>query len=137
VIVLDTNVISEVMRGPRADPAVLSWLRSLPTTPVTTVINRAEVLAGIALLPHGQRRERLGEAARAAFSGLAVCLPLSDDCVGHYAEIVAVRSRRGRPIGAMDALIAAIVRDCAAQLATGDERDFTDLGIDVINPWTA
>jgi predicted nucleic acid-binding protein len=136
VIVLDTNVISEAMRGARADHHVISWLRSLPTTPVTTVINRAEILAGITLLPSGQRRERLLAAAQSAFSGIVSCLPLSPECADHYAEIVAIRRSTGRPIGGMDALLAAIVRHSDAQLATRDIADFEGLELDLINPWT-
>ena len=63
MIILDTNVISEAMRGPAADAGVLRWLRSLAETPVTTVINRAEILAGIALLPTGERADQLRAAA--------------------------------------------------------------------------
>ncbi len=135
MIVLDTNVISEAMRGPRGNGAVRAWLRGLSRTPVTTVINRAEVLGGIAVLPPGQRRDELISAAGAVLSGLGVCLPLTDECADHYADIVAARRLAGRPIGGMDALIAAIVRECRGQLATRDTEDFEGLGLDLINPW--
>ena len=135
MIILDTNIISEAMRGPRADPKVVAWLRSLPSTPVTTVINRAEILTGVALLAPGQRRDRLASAAHAALSGVAVCLPLSATSADHYADIVVARRRAGRPIGGMDALIAAIVRECDGRLATRDTEDFEGLGLDLINPW--
>jgi predicted nucleic acid-binding protein len=136
VIVLDTNIISEAMRGPHANQKVVAWLRSLPATPVTTVINRAEILAGVALLRPGQRRDRLASAAHAALSGIAVCLPLSASCADHYADIVAARRLAGRPIGGMDALVAAIVRDSNAQLATRDIADFAGLELNLIDPWT-
>jgi predicted nucleic acid-binding protein len=135
VIVLDTNVISEAMRGPRADPLVLTWLRSLSAPPVTTVINRAEILAGVALLAPGDRRDRLMSAALAALSGLTVCLPLTPECADHSAEIVAGRRRTGRPVGSMDALVAAIVRESGGRLATRDTNDFAGLGLDLVNPW--
>lgn len=67
MLVLDTNVISEAMRGAQAEPRVIAWLRQLSTPPVTTVVNRAEILAGIALLPAGSRRTRLQAAATDAF----------------------------------------------------------------------
>jgi len=137
VIVLDTNVISEAMRGPHADRNVLAWLRSLSPTPVTTVINRAEILAGVALLPPGQRRDRLASAAQEALSGIAVCLPLSATCADHYANIVATRRLAGRPINGMDVLVAAIVRECDGRLATRDTADFGGLGIELINPWAS
>ena len=135
MIVLDTNVISAAMRGPRADTGVRRWILTLPSRPVTTVINRAELLGGIAVLPPGHRRERLQEAAQAALMGLAVCLPLTTSCAEHYADVIATRRRLGRPIGGMDALVAAIVRESGARLATRDTKDFEGLGLDLVNPW--
>jgi toxin FitB len=137
VIILDTNVISEAMRGARADTKVLDWLRSLPQLPVTTVINRAEIMAGIALLPVGSRRERLQAAADSAFGVLGACLPLVPECANEYAIIVAARRAVGRPIGGMDALIASIALVSGARLATRDVRDFGGLGITLIDPWRA
>lgn len=137
MIILDTNVISEAMRGPAADPTVLTWLRALGAPPVTTVINRAEILAGIALLPAGARSERLRRAADSAFGALGVCLPLTAECCVHYGDIVARRQRAGRPIGGMDALIAAIARETSATVATCDIDGFADLGLDLVNPWSA
>lgn len=135
MIILDTNVISEVMRGPRADPAVVAWLRSLGEMPVTTVVNRAEVLSGIALLPKGKRRERLWEVAHDAFGRLGVCLPLMPECASAYAEIVATRRSAGRPIGGMDALIGSIAAVAGAQLATRDIDGFDGIGLDLVDPW--
>lgn len=74
MIILDTNVISEVMRGPAADPGVLTWIRTLADQPVTTVINRAEVMAGVALLPAGHRRAGSGRRpSRPSISSASVC----------------------------------------------------------------
>ncbi len=135
MIVLDTNVISEAMRGPSSDPAVIHWLRNLGETPTTTVVNRAEIMAGIALLPVGSRRERLRAEAAAAFSMLGATLPLTAEAADCYADIVATRRRSGQPIGAMDALIAAICLDSQATLATRDEAGFSGLGLALTNPW--
>ena len=135
MIVLDTNVISEVMRGPAASPVVLAWLRSLPEMPVTTVVNRAEILAGIAVLPDGERKRRLSEVAGTAFDTLGVCLPLMPEAASAYAPIVASRRSTGRPIGAMDALVAAIARVSGASVATRDRPDFEGLGLDLVDPW--
>jgi predicted nucleic acid-binding protein len=135
LVVLDTNVISEAMRGAEASPQVIAWLKSLPATPVTTVVNRAEILAGIALLAPGRRRTELRAAAESAFNGLGVCLALTSVAADHYAQIVAHRRDAGRPIGGMDALIAAIARRNGAALATRDVSDFAELGIDLVNPW--
>lgn len=135
MIVLDTNVISEAMRGPRGDLRIRHWVSALEETPVITVINRAEILTGIAMLPAGARRERLTLAATAAFAQLGVVLPLTPDAADHFATIVASRRRSGRPIGSMDALIAAICLTAGATLATRDVRDYDGLGLAVINPW--
>ncbi|MFT3871641.1 MAG: type II toxin-antitoxin system VapC family toxin [Nocardioides sp.] len=135
MIVLDTNVVSEAMRGLSADERVRAFLRRLRTRPVTTVINRAEVLAGLAVLPNGQTKRRLQTAATTAFGQLGVVLPLTDRCAEHFADITAARRAMGRPIAAMDALIASIVRESAATLATRNLADFSGLGLDLVDPW--
>lgn len=137
MIILDTNVISEAMRGDNADAHVLAWLRALPVPPVTTVITRAEILAGLALLPPGRRTRDLAHRAGLALSALGVCLPLTDPCTSAYADIVATRTRLGRPIGGLDALIAAIARTTGATLATRDTSGFDGIGVDLVNPWNA
>ena len=135
MIILDTNVISEAMRGPRADTRVIAWIRGLTEQPVTTVVNRAQILAGIALLPAGERREHLAAAAGRAFSGLGTCLPLIPECAEEYGAVVALRSAAGRPIGSMDALIAAIARVSGAGLATRNISDFEGLDLELVDPW--
>lgn len=135
MIILDTNVIAEVMRGSTADPALLGWLRQLPESPVTTVVNRAEVMAGLRLLPEGSRRARLTEAASTVLGRLEVCLPLTPGSADRYGDIVARRRHLGRPVGSMDALVAAIALESDATVATRDVADFEDLGLALINPW--
>lgn len=135
MIILDTNVVSEVMRGPHADLRVMEWLRTLTTTPVTTVINRAELVAAVRLLPEGRRRKTLTRALDTTLSGLSVCLPLTHECTDHYADIVARRRTLGRPIGSMDALIAAIARETGSSLATRDIDDFLGLELTLVDPW--
>ena len=135
MIILDTNVVFELMRGADASRAVLDWVRGLSEQPVTTVITRAEILAGVALLPAGTRRDRLESVATAAFDTLGVCLPLVPECAAEYADIVAARRTSGRPISAMDGLIAAIARVSASAVATRDLSDFEGIGLDLIDPW--
>ncbi|MFT3875181.1 MAG: type II toxin-antitoxin system VapC family toxin [Propioniciclava sp.] len=135
MIVLDTNVVSELLRGPEADPRVVAWLSSLGERPVTTVLTRAEILSGVALLPPGARRERLEMGVRKILTQLGVCLPLTDEAADHYAEIVALRRTSGRPVSGFDALIAAICRTASATLATRNTKDFVGVGVDLVDPW--
>lgn len=135
MIVLDTNVISELIRGPDAHPNVMSWLRTVQTQPVTTVINKAELLAGVALLPAGMRRATLAEAVESALSSLETCLPFTPDVPAVYAEIVAARTALGRPIGTADAFIAAIAAVHGADVCTRDVSGFSGLDLRVVDPW--
>lgn len=136
MIVLDTNVVSELMKGPGGDQAVIAWAVSLPASPVTTVFARAELLAGIELLPPGARRTGLAEAVARILARVEAVLPFTDECPHHYARIVAARTRAGRPISTMDALIASIVREVDGTLATRNVRDFEGLGLDLLDPWS-
>ncbi|HQF04637.1 MAG TPA: type II toxin-antitoxin system VapC family toxin [Phycicoccus sp.] len=135
LIVLDFNVVSEAMLTAPANEHIRGWLSHLPSRPATTVITRAEILAGIALLPAGLRRERLSSAAATAFRQLGSCLPLTVEATDRYAEVIATRRGMGRPIGSLDALIAAITLEARGTLATRNTKDFEGIGLDVINPW--
>lgn len=136
MIVLDTNVVSELMRAEPA-PAVLAWLRqssggSLHTTTVTV----AEIRYGIARLPEGRRREALHQAAGEIFAAFPrQVLPFDLAAANTYADVVAGRESTGNPIDGFDAQIAAICRSQAAILATRNTKDFTDTGIALVNPW--
>jgi predicted nucleic acid-binding protein len=137
VIVLDTNVISELTRRV-PEPAVISWLDSWPATEVvTTAITAAELLYGIAMLPRGHHKTALSAAVHGLladdFHGRV--LPFDDRAAPQYADIVSGRDQLGRPIGIADAQIAAICRASCAELATRNTDDFEDTGIELINPW--
>jgi predicted nucleic acid-binding protein len=137
VILLDTNVLFELVR-PEPDSGVTEWLDSLdPTAVATTAITAAELLYGVAHLPAGRRKERLGEAIRGLLEedldGRVE--PFDATAAGHYADLVSQREQAGRPIGAADAQIAAICRKLGATLATRNSSDFEDTGIDLLDPW--
>jgi len=138
MIVLDTPVVSELMsERPRAD--VQAWLDEQPARALfVTAVTEAEVLTGIAILPEGRRKRNLAGAARRTFDGLMGGRVLSFDSAAAqaYAEIAAVRRAAGRPISQMDGQIAAIARSHRMAIATRNVRDFQDMGIDLINPWT-
>ncbi len=136
MIVLDTNVISEMMRP---DPAaiVLNWManQSADVLYVTT-LSYAEILCGLYLLPEGRRRQRLTEQAeRMFFEDFADhVLDFSMETGPAYATIVATRQRAGRPVQPVDAVIAAIAQVHGASIATRDA-DLKGCGIPIINPW--
>ena len=134
MIILDTNVLSELMVEWQTERRVLAWLRSLDEQPVTTAFNRAELLAGVALLPDGRKRQGLADAVNRLLAELTVSLPFTEDCASAYAEIVAIRTRVGRPIGTMDALIASVALVNDAAVATRDVAGFAGLGLTVLHP---
>ena len=108
MIVVDTNVISELMRG-EPHPGVLAWVAAQPRALLyTTHINQAEILYGIAALPEGRRRTALAAAATAMFAeDFAVrILSFEAGAATRYPEIVLTRRQAGNPIEKLDALIA-------------------------------
>ncbi|HVY82682.1 MAG TPA: type II toxin-antitoxin system VapC family toxin [Steroidobacteraceae bacterium] len=137
MIVLDTNVLSEVLRA-KPEPRVVEWLNDQPRTSVfTTTITRGEILYGIRVMPAGKRRDGLWDAATKIFDVDFDGQVLSFDSAAadEFAEISAARRAAGRPIAQFDAQIAAITRSRGAQLATRNVSDFEKCGCDVINPW--
>ena len=139
MIVIDTNVLSELMRRSPSQ-AVLEWVAAQPAARLfTTTITQAEILFGLALLPEGRRRTSLTAAASQIFAEDFIDRVLPFDAVAAeaFAPIASARRRRGRPIGAFDAQIAAITASRGASLATRNVMDFLDCGLTVINPWEA
>lgn len=138
MIVLDTNVISELMRT-EPNPAVFTWVSLQPRSSLfTTSVNKAEIFYGIVALPIGRRRSTLFELAEAMFAddfGDRV-LPFDAAAAVHYASIVTSRQQAGRPIEPFDAQIAATALVFGAEIATRDVGGFADCGLSVINPWT-
>jgi predicted nucleic acid-binding protein len=136
VIVVHTNVTSELMK-PVPSTTVTAWVRARSATELyTTSITLAEVLDGIARLPDGRRKDLLKTTAQGVFSAFADQLLAFDATAAvEYAELVSSRERTGPPIEGFDAQIAAICRAHGATLATRNVKDFQDTGIAVIDPW--
>ncbi len=137
MIVLDTNVLSELLRS-NPDPAVLRWVGTQAATQLwTTAITRAEMLYGVCLLPSGQRRQQLQTAVTALFDEdfTGRVLPFDNMAADCFASIAANRKRVGRPISQFDAQIAAITLANDGQLATRNSRDFEHCGLQLIDPW--
>ncbi|MFP4616423.1 MAG: type II toxin-antitoxin system VapC family toxin [Thiohalorhabdus sp.] len=137
MIVLDTNVISELMRpAPNAD--VVAWVDGLPAGELAvTAVTVAEVLYGIARLEDGQRKGMLGALARTMFEeefgGRVLAFGAEEAEV--YAELVARRHAQGSPISMADSQIAAVAVCRGARLGTRNVGDFAGLPLEVVNPW--
>ena len=137
MIILDTNVVSELMK-PTPATVVQRWTAAQPASGLyTTSITQAEILHGVILLPSGRRRKSFESAAEAMFleDFVGRVLPFGSDAARPYAEIAAARRRAGRPISHFDAQIAAIARASGAAVATRNVADFEGCGVKVIDPW--
>jgi predicted nucleic acid-binding protein len=137
VIVLDTNVVSELMRK-EPEPRVIEWVDGHPASDVfLTSVTTAELLYGIARLPDGRRKDSLAAKTQELllddFAGQVLAFTV--DASAHYADIVVTRERRGAPISMADGQIAAICRLYGAVLATRNVKDFVGSGVDVRDPW--
>lgn len=137
MIVLDTNVLSELL-APAPCAAVEAWLANQPALAVfTTAVTEAEILYGLRLLPEGRRRRDLEAAILPIFREDFAdrILPFDSEAADAYASIVVTRRNAGRPISQFDAQIAAITASKGAMLATRNVSDFLETGIPIINPW--
>lgn len=137
MIVLDTNILSELMKS-KPDQRVVRWLRRLPSASLfTTAVTQAEILYGVRLLPSGKRRNQLESAVNEMFNldFQGRVLPFGSEAAAMFAEIAAARRLAGQPISQFDAQIAAITRTSAARLATRNVSDFAGCGLELVNPW--
>lgn len=137
MILLDTNVLSELMKS-APEISVLEWLDTLPASECyISAITKAEIELGIALLPDGKRKINLKTAAGLMFDEFqGRCLSVNSTAASRYADIVAERTRIGRPVSVEDAQIAAIALSHDMSLATRNTSDFELIeGLTIINPW--
>ncbi|NLJ52648.1 MAG: type II toxin-antitoxin system VapC family toxin [Intrasporangiaceae bacterium] len=137
--ILDTNVVSELMR-PAGDVQLRAWVDGqAPETLFLTSINVAEIRIGIALLVPGRRRQILADRFESELLpkfGDRV-LPFDVEATGPHAEIVARSRRAGRPVSHFDALIGAIAYVRGMSVVTHDTAPFETAGVAVLNPWEA
>ena len=137
MIVLDTNVLSELMRQQPAD-AILAWADRLkPQQVAITAMNEAEILQGIARLPDSQFRQRLQQGWDMLVDNVLQqsVLPFNSEAAQWFAALVSHREGLGRPISTADAVIAATTLVHDGHLATRNTADFDAIGLKLINPW--
>lgn len=138
MIILDTNVISELFK-PMPDAGVAAWLKKQPDSSLfTTTITRGELFFGVQLMPDGRRKDDLTRSLNRLFDLRLKGRVLSydDDAADAYARIAAKRRASGkRDSKPFDTMIAGIARSRGAELATRNVGDFTDCDIVVIDPW--
>lgn len=133
----DTNVISEGMRQ-RPHPHVSAWLSNVDEDSlfISTIV-LAELRLGVERLPQGQRQERLDiwivNELSARFESRI--LPVDESVADMWGRIFAYRLSIGRPISIMDAFHAATARIHQMTLVTRNTKDFSDLGLPLLNPW--
>ena len=137
MILLDTNVLSELMR-PEPSGSVTNWLAAQPSSSVfISAVTEAELRYGLALLPEGQRQKRIMAQVEAMlaedFAGRI--LPFDSPAAAAYAQLAASRRLTGRPISMADAQIAAIARSRGARVATRNVGDLEECGVDLVDPW--
>jgi predicted nucleic acid-binding protein len=138
MIVLDTNVLSALMRHP-PDRSVVEWLDKQPRTSIwTTSITILEIRYGLQILPIGKRRSALLQ----AFEKVLVekiesrVAPFDTAAAQQAGDLMAVRHKKGRLDELRDTMIAGIVLASHAKLATRNISHFEDLSVSVVNPWS-
>jgi toxin FitB len=136
MIILDTNVVSELMK-PSPSAAVTDWVRAQTGGELyTTSITLAEILYGVARLPGGRRKELLRTTASEVFAAFEdQVLPFDSSSAMHYANVIGGRDQLGLPIDGFDAQIASICRANGAALATRNLKDFQHTDVNLIDPW--
>ena len=137
-VLLDTNVVSELIRK-APDPAVEAWAAGHALENLFfSAVSEAELRYGAAILPAGRRRDSLvADIERMlsdAFDGRV--LPFDSRAARAYADIAAMRRSAGRTVPPADCQIAAIARSRDMAVATRNVRDFEDIDIEIVNPWT-
>jgi predicted nucleic acid-binding protein len=137
MFLLDTNVLSALMY-PTPPAAVMQWVSARSYDELFTAsVCQAEILAGLAVMPHGRRRQRLEQQAEMMFANdfSGQVLPFDTEATASYASILVARRRLGRPISTEDLMIAAVALSRNLSIVTRNIDDFDHCGVEVIDPW--
>jgi hypothetical protein len=138
MIVLDTNVLSALMRR-TPDTTAIAWLDRQPRTSVwTTSVTILEIQFGLQIIAAGKRRSQLLDSFEMVLQEMGHRIaPFDDAAAIQAANLMAIRHRKGRPVDLRDTMIAGIVVARHATLATRNVIHFEDLSVPVVNPWLA
>ncbi|HEY3457500.1 MAG TPA: type II toxin-antitoxin system VapC family toxin [Bryobacteraceae bacterium] len=134
---LDTNIPSELTR-PKSDPQVENWLDNADDDQLFfSLVSLGEIFKGIAILPESKRRQQLhqwiDETLRPWFKGRV--LPVTEAIAERWGILAGESQLKGRPLKVADGLIAATALEHELTVVTRNVRDFSGLGVDVLNPW--
>ena len=137
MILLDTSVLSELMK-PLPNPDVVHWVDEQPVASLfICAVTRAEIELGIALLPGGKRKEAITSAAQDMFTEFdGRSLVFGDLAAAKYGQLMARQVQNGRSMTVEDGQIAAIALVHGLTLATRNTKDFDGIaGLDLVDPW--
>jgi predicted nucleic acid-binding protein len=136
MIVLDTNILSALMRQV-PDDKVITWLNEQPRTSVwTTSVTVLEIRLGLEIMATGRRKSSLLKTFEIVLEKMSHRIaPFDEDAATQAADLMASRRRRGRPVELRDTMIAGIVVSHRATLATRNAVHFEDLSVPIVNPW--
>lgn len=136
MIILDTNIISELMET-KPDMQIMNWSKSLDAqTVTTTAICCAEIYAGLSILQDGKRKQSLMAVFNLVLEAvLGDVLPFDDKAAKIYGDLYASQCSRGAPTSQNDLMIAAITSVHNATLITRNTKDFEHCGIEIVNPF--
>jgi toxin FitB len=138
MIVLDSNVLSELMR-PSPELRVVAWLNRQPPASIwTTSVTVFEIRFGLNLMPAGKRRTLYADGFERLLAGLDHRIaPFDTEAAEHASALMASRKLQGRPRELRDTMIAGIVLSRRFILATRNTSHFQDVSATLVNPWTA
>ena len=139
MFVLDTNVISELMR-PAPNSIVVDWVAGRAAANLFfSAVGEAELRYGLAIMPTGKRRDALVSEIDGMLSEdfAGRILPFDSEATRAYARIAADRRAVGRPISQADCQVGAIAHSRGMSVVTRNVRDFTDMGVKIIDPWAS